>query len=256
MTGGSGIRREVHYESSERVTSNVMEPTELESLKLSQIEKPNKTREPISSTKLEQVKEAAIASELANTACNLLEHKVPKAEGLIDEFDHVTFWVGNAKHSASFFMSHFGFLPFAFRGLETGSRDLAYHVVRLNDTIIQFASALEPNNEQFGSFLASHGDAVKDVAFRVTNIESLLANAIDAGAELVSPIEICAFGETKTGELDTSKSLTTTESRKWILKRATIKTFGDVTHTFIERNFEYQDGCFLPGYNKPSLEVS
>lgn len=167
-------------------------------------------------------------------------------EGRVDEFDHVTFWVGNAKHSASFFMSYFGFLPFAFRGLETGSRDLACHVVKLNDTIIQFVSALEPNNEQVGSFLASHGDAVKDVAFRVQNIESLLASALESGAELVAPIEVSSFSP----ESDKSGL------EKCLVKRATIKTFGDVTHTFIERNYDYEHGCFLPGYQEPSLDVS
>jgi len=181
--------------------------------------------------------------------------------GQVDSFDHVTFWVGNAKQSAVFYMTQFGFQPFAFRGLETGSRDLACHVVRLNETIIQFVSAVEPNNKQLNEFLLSHGDAVKDVAFRVHNLEALLEHALHEGAELVHPLEIVAFDAdspskgNQNGHCHQQKEAN--NPSKLIVKRATIKTFGDVTHTFIERNYEYdQLAKFLPGYHKPSLEVS
>lgn len=158
--------------------------------------------------------------------------------GLVDEFDHVTFWVGNAKHSASFYMSHFGFKPHAFRGLENGYRKSASHVLKLGQTMVQFVSAVEPDNREMGNFLTSHGDAVKDVAFRVRNIESVVKRAQLAGAEIICGIEC-----------DSMDGLS--------IKRATIKSFGDVTHTFIERQYEYDtEGCFLPGYTKPSLEVS
>lgn len=178
-------------------------------------------------------------------------------EGRVDSFDHVTFWVGNAKQSAVFYMTQFGFQPFAFRGLETGSRDVACHVVRLNDTIIEFVSAVEPNNKQLNNFLLSHGDAVKDIAFRVENIEALLKHALEAGAELVAPLEVFVSGDSDDG-CDDKKEDKKADSRlaKYITKRATIKTFGDVTHTFVERNYDYQPGRFLPGYHKPSLEVS
>lgn len=176
-----------------------------------------------------------------------------KVEGKVDSFDHVTFWVGNAKQSAVFYMTQFGFQPFAFRGLETGSRDVACHVVKLNDTLIQFVSAVEPNNQKLNKFLLSHGDAVKDVAFRVENIEELLKHALEQGAELVSDLEVVLFNPQEQGAPDKSPN---DSLKECILKRATIKTFGDVTHTFIERNYEYGRGKFLPGYNKPSLEVS
>lgn len=180
--------------------------------------------------------------------------KLPdQLRGQVDSFDHVTFWVGNAKHSAVFYMTQFGFEPFAFRGLETGSRDFACHVVKLNDTIIQFVSAVEPNNKQINDFLLSHGDAVKDVAFRVTDIDSLLKHALKEGAELVHPLETITFNF----ERDNGAEAQGQDGGlgKCVLKRATIKTFGDVTHTFIERNYEYERAKFLPGYKQPSLEV-
>lgn len=192
----------------------------------------------------QQHKLAKIKEEFCDTvACDKDGREL---EGRVDSFDHVTFWVGNAKQSAVFYMTQFGFQPLAFRGLETGSRDLACHVVKLNDTIIQFVSAVEPNNATLNKFLLSHGDAVKDVAFRVSNIESLLEHSLKQGAELVNPLEVITFGANgRENELD-----------KFVLKRATIKTFGDVTHTFIERNYEYGPANFLPGYSKASLQVS
>ena len=50
--------------------------------------------------------------------------------GKILAFDHVTFWVGNAKQTASFYTSRFGFDYLAYKGLETGERNVASHVVR------------------------------------------------------------------------------------------------------------------------------
>ena len=213
---------------------------------------------------------APAISETNNGARSRLEENVSNlattagsadsCEGLVDSFDHVTFWVGNAKQSAVFYMTQFGFEPYAFRGLETGSRDVACHVVRLNDTILQFVSAVKPNNKELSDFLISHGDAVKDVAFRVSNIESLLKHALDNGAELVAPLEVLAFDTDKDNNVpEAASGCAAAESAgklaKLITKRATIKTFGDVTHTFIERNYEYESNKFLPGYHKPSLEV-
>ena len=48
-------------------------------------------------------------------------------------FDHLTFWVSNAKQAASYYVTRMGFEPLAYQGLETGSRKLAKHVVRQND---------------------------------------------------------------------------------------------------------------------------
>lgn len=59
-------------------------------------------------------------------------------------FDHVTFWVGNAKQAASFYCSRLGFEYVAYQGLETGNRDFATHVVMNGDIIFAFRSPLNP----------------------------------------------------------------------------------------------------------------
>lgn len=192
--------------------------------------------------------------------CEATASDEPKTS-CVDSFDHVTFWVGNARQSAVFYMTQLGFEPLAFKGLETGSRDVACHVLKLNETIIQLVSPVEPNNRELSEFVASHGDAVKDVAFRVDNIEQMLKRALDNGAELVKPLEVLTFNDDdhdsrKTNSGGQGADESSSPLGKFVMKRATIKTFGDITHTFIERNYDYEMARFLPGYRKPSLEVS
>ena len=58
-------------------------------------------------------------------------------------------------------------------GLETGHRDICSHVVRQGDIVFVFQSPLNPGNQMFTSHLGLHGDAVKDVAFRVDDARSV-----------------------------------------------------------------------------------
>jgi 4-hydroxyphenylpyruvate dioxygenase len=57
-----------------------------------------------------------------------------------DGFHHIEFWVGNAKQTASYYVTRLGFTPLAYRGLETGSRDVASHVVRQGQIGLVFSS--------------------------------------------------------------------------------------------------------------------
>jgi 4-hydroxyphenylpyruvate dioxygenase len=75
--------------------------------------------------------------------------------------------------------------------------------------------------------LEQHGDAVKDVAFEVDNINAVYRQAVEQDA-----ISVQAPRTTH----DESGSVTT----------AIIRTYGDTTHTLISRNS--YDGIFLPGY--------
>ncbi|XP_073523679.1 4-hydroxyphenylpyruvate dioxygenase isoform X2 [Phyllobates terribilis] len=88
-------------------------------------------------------------------------------------FHHLTFWVGNARQAASFYCDKMGFEPFAYKGLETGSRDLVSHVVKQNKIFFIFQSPLNPGNQEMGQHLNKHGDGVKDVAFQVEDCEFL-----------------------------------------------------------------------------------
>lgn len=148
-------------------------------------------------------------------------------------FDHVTFWVGNAKQAASFYTSRFGFEYLAYRGLETGERNIASHVISKNRVIFVFQSSYDPTDANgIGKHVTVHGDAVKDVAFSVEDCKQTFETAKRRGAKVVRELEVL---EDSDGRVVT----------------ATVQTYGDTTHTFVERK-DYT-GLFMPGFRKHHL---
>ncbi|XP_075440810.1 4-hydroxyphenylpyruvate dioxygenase-like [Ascaphus truei] len=145
-------------------------------------------------------------------------------------FHSITLWVSNAKQVASFYCNKLGFEPLAYKGLETGSRDLVTHVVKQDKIIFLFVSALTPGNQEIGAHLLKHGDGVKDVAFEVEDCDDLVQKARERGAEIV-------------------KSPWIEEDKHGKVKFAVIQTYGDTTHTLVEK-MDYK-GVFLPGFEAP-----
>lgn len=89
-------------------------------------------------------------------------------------YHHVHWYVGNAKQAATFYVTRMGFERVAYRGLETGSRAIASHVVRNGDVTFVLTSPLRGLkqssrfSEEDAKLLAEihlhqerHGDAVK-----------------------------------------------------------------------------------------------
>ncbi|XP_076675347.1 4-hydroxyphenylpyruvate dioxygenase [Andrena cerasifolii] len=144
-------------------------------------------------------------------------------------FNHITFWVGNAKQAASYYCTRMGFEPLCYRGLETGSRHVVSHVVKQNQIIFVFESAYEPDNKLMGSHLSRHGDGVHDVAFSVEDIDTIVKIAKERGAKVVKDIweEKDDYG---------------------VVRLATLRTYGDTYHTLIDKS-KYK-GVFLPGFQK------
>lgn len=159
--------------------------------------------------------------------------KGPKpTAGKFLSFDHITFWVGNAKQAASYYCTRMGFTAVGYQGLETGSRQVAAHLVQQNQIRFVFKSAYEPGNEEMGAHLVKHGDGVKDVAFSVEDLDAIVKLARERGATIVRDIweEEDEFGS---------------------VRFAMVQTYGDTTHTFVDRS-NYK-GFFLPGYKKPLI---
>ncbi|KAL2755156.1 hypothetical protein ACRALDRAFT_2028341 [Sodiomyces alcalophilus JCM 7366] len=161
-------------------------------------------------------------------------------------YDHVTWWVGNAKQAASYYNTLFGFKTIAYKGLETGSRYITSYVVANDGVRFVFTSPVrshihlpedEPISKSDRALLAEvhahlekHGDAVKDVAFEVDNVEAVYEQAVAAGAVAVqSPTML---RDDKYGDVLT----------------AVIRTYGDTTHTLISRAAGSYNGPFLPGF--------
>merc|ERR1719186_1252125 len=129
-----------------------------------------------------------------------------------------------------------GFKPLAYKGLETGSRKVASHVIHQGNTVFVFKSSYEPDSPEtimMGAHLVKHGDGVKDVAFAVEDLDGIVVNAVAKGAKLV-------------------KNIWTESDEGGTVQFATVQTYGDTTHTLIERG-DYK-GLFLPGYKPPMEE--
>uniref|UniRef100_A0A3Q3GBG6 4-hydroxyphenylpyruvate dioxygenase n=1 Tax=Labrus bergylta TaxID=56723 RepID=A0A3Q3GBG6_9LABR len=137
---------------------------------------------------------------------------------------------GNAKQAASFYCNKLGFEPLAYQGLETGSRDVVSHAVRQGKIIYVFSSALNPGNKEMGDHLVKHGDGVKDIAFTVQDCDFLVQKARERGAVII-------------------KEPHTLEDKQGKVRLAVLQTYGDTTHTFVERTG--YTGLFLPGFNPP-----
>jgi len=136
--------------------------------------------------------------------------------------------------------SRMGFERVAYKGLETGSRVIASHVIRNGSVTFVLTSPLRcleqakrfsPEDEKLLKEIhvhqEQHGDAVKDVAFEVDSVDAVYYQAVNRGAESVSEPQ-------------------TISDSNGTVRTATIKTYGDTTHTLIEKS-NYR-GIFLPGY--------
>ncbi|KAH6606678.1 4-hydroxyphenylpyruvate dioxygenase [Trichoderma cornu-damae] len=166
-------------------------------------------------------------------------------------YDHVTWWVGNAKQAAAYYTALFGFETTAYRGLETGCRYFASYVVCNDGVRFVFTSPLRseahlPEDEPISeadrkllkamhAHLERHGDAVKDVAFEVDNVEAVYGKAVAEGAVAVQGPAVSK---------DDGGSVVT----------AVICTYGDTTHTLINRRG--YSGPFLPGFRAGSRLAS
>lgn len=157
-------------------------------------------------------------------------------------YDHVTWYVGNAKQAATYYVTRMGFNLVAYRGLETGSRSIASWVVSNGRATFVLTSPIREAGyraedipeveirmiEEIHQHLKTHGDAVKDVAFEVDDARALYDNAVANGATGVQePISVY---DQRDGEIVT----------------AVIKTYGDTTHSLVERSRYH--GTFMPGY--------
>ena len=145
----------------------------------------------------------------------------------IKKFDHCELYVSNAKQASHFYQNALGFQPIAFKGLETGSRDKVSYVMKQNQVWFVLSSPLK-SGTTIGKHIDIHGDGVKDVSFTVDSAENAWKETTSRGAISISKPKLI---EDEKGEAIIS----------------TIKTYGDTTHTFVERKNYH--GVFLPGYD-------
>lgn len=167
----------------------------------------------------------------------------PQSLGSYEGYDHVHWYVGNAKQAAAFYTSRMGFSRVAYRGLETGTKHIASHVVKNGNVCFVLTSPLHSPEtrlplsdserdelRKIHRHLEAHGDAVHDVAFAVDDAEAVYSAAVKRGAIAVKAPAVSS---------DENGSVTT----------ARISTYGDTTHTLIQRS-GYPSHLFFPGYRQ------
>src|SRR5919201_3138404 len=144
----------------------------------------------------------------------------------LDGWDHVELWVGNAKQAAYFYERALGFTRTAYAGPETGVRDRASYVLEQGEIRVVVTSALREDHE-ITRHIARHGDGVKDIALMVPDASEAYRQAVQRGARgVVEP----HWREDEHGRVEL----------------ASIATYGDTIHTFVNRA-DYA-GAYLPGY--------
>jgi 4-hydroxyphenylpyruvate dioxygenase len=140
--------------------------------------------------------------------------------------DHVRFFVGNARQSAYFYRNAFGFEVIAYAGLETRQKHEAGYVLRQGHITFVLTSPLSGQHPE-SRRLIQHGDGVMDIALEVEDVRGTFEETVRRGAVPVLPP--CAL-----------------EDEHGVLEKASIRAYGDTTHTFINRD-RYK-GVFGPGF--------
>ena len=142
--------------------------------------------------------------------------------------DYVEFYVGNAKQSAHYYKTAFGFQSCAYKGLETGSKDTVSYVLKQDKIRIVLTSALN-SKSPINEHVTKHGDGVKIIALWVDDARKSFEETTKRGAKvfLEPTVEKDEHGE---------------------IVKAGIYTYGETIHMFIER--KNYNGIFLPGYKE------
>jgi len=140
--------------------------------------------------------------------------------------DYVEFYVGNAKQSAHYYKTAFGYQSLAYAGLETGVKDKASYVLKQDKIRLVLTTPLNADSP-INEHLRKHGDGVKVVALWVEDARSAYEETMKRGAKsfMEPTVEKDEFGE---------------------VVRSGIYTYGETVHIFVER--KNYNGVFLPGY--------
>lgn len=130
-------------------------------------------------------------------------------------WDHLEWWVGNARAMTAWLASGFGFEVIAYAGPETGVADRVSYVLASGDTRFVVTGGLDPEGE-VAHHVRRHGDGIRHLAWRVDDAEEAARCAAASGAEVVAePVSV----DGEWGSVTTSA----------------IATYGETRHLFVDR---------------------
>lgn len=150
----------------------------------------------------------------------------------INGTDYIEFYVGNAKQSALYYQAAFGYELIAYQGPETGIKGKCSYVLQQNKIRLVLTSALTPDHP-VAEHVKVHGDGVKVLALWVDDAQKAWELSTERGA-------------------DSSQEPETIKDEDGEVVTASIKTYGETIHTFVER--QNYDGVFMPGFKEKNSE--
>ena len=148
--------------------------------------------------------------------------------------DHIEFYVGNAKQSAYYYQTAWGYELVAYAGPETGVRDRASYVLQQEKIRLVLTTSLDPNSE-ISQHHQQHGDGVKFLSIWVDDATQSFEETTKRGAKPY--MEPTRF-----------------EDENGYVIISGIYTYGDTVHKFVER--KNYNGIFLPGFKAPNHKLS
>jgi 4-hydroxyphenylpyruvate dioxygenase len=150
------------------------------------------------------------------TSSQALATATPTVAEQVLGWDHVEWWVGNARAFTAWLCGGFGFEAAAYSGPETGQFDRASYLLRQGDIRFVVTAGLSPESEVARHVLA-HGDGVRSLAWSVADPVIALETAQHNGAHVAAePVTVQGEGG----------SVTT----------AAIRAYGETIITFVDRS--------------------
>ncbi len=152
---------------------------------------------------------------------------VERPAARLQGWDSIEFWVGNARTTAGFLASAFGFTCTGYAGPETGVADRVSYVLEQGALRLVVTGALGLRSP-ITDHVATHGDGVHDLAWAVDDAAATFAAAVARGARAV-------------------REPWTDSDEHGTLSLATVATYGETQHTFVDRS-GYGGPSLAPGY--------
>lgn len=148
--------------------------------------------------------------------------------------DYVELYVGNAKQSAHYYKTAFGFQEVAYSGLETGNKEATSYVLKQDKIRLVLTTPFNPDSE-ISHHIRKHGDGVKVIALWVNDARKAFEETTKRGAKpyFEPTVESDEHGE---------------------IVKSGIHTYGDTVHVFVER--KNYNGVFMPGFIESKSEYN
>jgi len=157
----------------------------------------------------------------------------PSVASQLHGWDHIEWWVGNARAVTAWMASGFGFDVIAYSGPETGVSDRVSYVLAQGEIRFVITAGLGPESDVARHVLL-HGDGIRHLAWRVDDAYEAASTAAAKGATVVAePASVNGDAGTVT--------------------TAAIATYGETRHMFVDRS-DWHDG-WGPGFASDRLPL-